>query len=126
MAKLAIRLLKAGANQVRIVHPPADVPDGWDLADADWSVGAAAAYLKHNRSAPIELPELAPEPEPEPAIEPDPLPDGNDYFTCLGFDHDALLCRSSSRHGCQALIFWIAILLDAEDSSQDLLLVFWS
>lgn len=96
MAKLAIRLLKAGADQVRIVHPPADVPEGWDLADADWTVAAAAAYLKHNRSAPIELPELAPEPEPEPVIEPDPLPDGNDYFTCLGFDHDAFYYQPHS------------------------------
>ena len=96
MAKLAIRLLKAGAAQVRIVHPPADVPEGWDLADADWSVGAAAAYLKHNRSAPILLPELAPEPEPEPIIEPEPLPDGNDHFTCLGFDHDAFYYQPHS------------------------------
>jgi putative DNA primase/helicase len=96
MAKLAIRLLKVGATQVRIVHPPADVPEGWDLADADWSVAAAAAYLKHNRSAPIQLPELAPEPEPEPVIEPEPLPDGNDYFTCLGFDHDAFYYQPHS------------------------------
>jgi putative DNA primase/helicase len=96
MAKLAIRLLKAGADQVRIVHPPADVPEGWDLADADWSVGQAASYYKANRSAPIQLPELAPEPEPEPVIEPDPLPDGNDYFTCLGFDHDAFYYQPHS------------------------------
>jgi putative DNA primase/helicase len=96
MAKLAIRLLKAGATQVRIVHPPADVVEGWDLADADWSVAAAAAYLKHNRSAPIQLPELAPEPEPEPVVEPEPLPDGNDYFTCLGFDHDAFYYQPHS------------------------------
>jgi putative DNA primase/helicase len=96
MAKLAIRLLKVGATQVRIVHPPADVPEGWDLADADWSVAAAAAYLKHNRSAPIQLPELAPEAEPEPVIEPEPLPDGNDYFTCLGFDHDAFYYQPHS------------------------------
>lgn len=96
MAKLATRLLKAGAAQVRIVHPPSGVPEGWDLADADWTMAAAAAYLKHNRSAPIELPELAPKPEPEPIIEPDPLPDGNDYFTCLGFDHDAFYYQPHS------------------------------
>lgn len=98
MAKLAIRLLKAGAAQVRIIQPPSDVPEGWDLADADWSVAAAAAYIKANRSAPILLPELAlePEPEPEPIIEPDPLPDGNNYFTCLGFDHDAFYYQPHS------------------------------
>ena len=96
MAKLAPRLLKAGADQVRIVHPPSDVPEGWDLADANWTLADAAAYLKANRSAPIELPELAPEPEPEPIIEPEPLPDGNDYFTCLGFDHDAFYYQPHS------------------------------
>lgn len=91
MAKLAIRLLKIGAAQVRIVQPPADAPEGWDLADADWSPQEAGAYLKANRSAPIELPELAPAEatEPEPELDPAPLPDGNDHFTCLGFDHDA-------------------------------------
>lgn len=96
MAKLAPRLLKAGADQVRIVHPPSDVPEGWDLADADWTLPDAAAYLKANRSAPIELPELAPEPKPESIIEPEPLPDGNDYFTCLGFDHDAFYYQPHS------------------------------
>lgn len=96
MAKLAPRLLAAGAAQVRIVHPPADAPEGWDLADATWTVDEAAAYLKANRAAPIELPELAPLPEPEPVIEPDPLPDGNDHFTCLGFDHDAFYYQPHS------------------------------
>jgi putative DNA primase/helicase len=96
MAKLAPRLLKAGADQVRIVHPPADAAEGWDLADADWTQAQAAAYMRSNRSAPITLPELAPEPEPEPIIEPEPLPDGNDYFTCLGFDHDAFYYQPHS------------------------------
>lgn len=96
MAKLAPRLLQAGATQVRIVHPPEDVPEGWDLADADWSPAQAAAHLMSNRSAPITLPELAPEPEPEPVIEPEPLPDGNAYFTCLGFDHDSFYYQPHS------------------------------
>ena len=96
MAKLAPRLLAAGAAQVRIVHPPADAPEGWDLADATWTVDEAAAYLKANRAAPIELPGPAPIPEPEPVIEPDPLPDGNDHFTCLGFDHDAFYYQPHS------------------------------
>lgn len=96
MAKLAPRLLKAGATQVRIVRPPSDVPEGWDLADADWTIATAAAYLQANRTAPIQRPELAPEPEPEPELDPEPLPDGNDYFTCLGFDHDAFYYQPHS------------------------------
>jgi putative DNA primase/helicase len=96
MAKLAPKLLKAGAAQVRIVQPPSDVPEGWDLADADWTAAEASTYLKANRSAPIELPELAPLPEPEPAIDPDPLPDPDADFICLGFDNDAFYYQPHS------------------------------
>ena len=52
MDKLSAKLLNLGAAQVRIITPPAGVPEGWDLADADWSIAQAAAYLKANRSAP--------------------------------------------------------------------------
>jgi putative DNA primase/helicase len=96
MAKLAIHLLKAGAAQVRIIQPPADAPEGWDLADADWTTAAASTYLKANRSAPIELPELALLPEPEPVIEPDPLPAPDADFVCLGFDNDAFYYQPHS------------------------------
>ena len=96
MAKLAIHLLKAGAAQVRIIQPPADAPEGWDLADADWTAAAASTYIKANRSAPIELPELALLPEPEPAIDPDPLPAVGEYFTCLGFDNDSYYYQPNS------------------------------
>ena len=96
MAKLAPRLLKAGAMQVRIVHPPDGVPEGWDLADADWSPSQAAAHLMRNRSAPIAMPELEVLVEPEPPVEPDPLPEVNGYFTCLGFDNDAFYYQPSS------------------------------
>jgi putative DNA primase/helicase len=94
MDKLAPLLLKAGAAQVRIVTPPSGVAEGWDLADADWSPAEAAAYLMANRKAPVELQELA-IPEPEPA-EPEPLPADNNYFTCLGFDHDAFYYQPHS------------------------------
>ena len=94
MDKLAPLLLKAGATQVRIVTPPSGVAEGWDLADADWSSAEAAAYLMANRKAPVELQELA-IPEPEPA-EPEPLPADNNYFTCLGFDHDAFYYQPHS------------------------------
>jgi putative DNA primase/helicase len=68
MDKLQGKLLGIGAAQVRIITPPADVPEGWDLADADWSIAEAAAYLKANRSAPTApvTPEPAPEPETTP------------------------------------------------------------
>ena len=97
MAKLASRLLAAGAAQVRIVRPPSDAPEGWDLADADWTPAQTSAYLKANRTPPIE-PSPRPEthPEPERIIEPDPLPAGTDYFTCLGFDHDAFYYQPHS------------------------------
>jgi putative DNA primase/helicase len=96
MVKLAPRLLKAGAAWVRIVQPPADALDGWDLADADWSPAEAAAYLKAHRSPPITLPELAPAVDPDPVIDPDPLPDTNAFFTCLGFDNDSFYYQPSS------------------------------
>ena len=83
MDKLSAKLLKLGAAQVRIVTPPPDVPEGWDLADAHWSIAEAAAYLKANRSALTAQPELAPEAASElaPVTQADKLP-----FRCLGFD----------------------------------------
>ena len=95
MAKLAPRLLQAGATQVRIVHPPEDVPEGWDLADADWSPAQAAAHLMSNRSAPVELPE----PEPllaEPLPEPEPIPQADSCFPCLGFVNDSFYYQPHS------------------------------
>ncbi len=72
MDKLQGKLLKLGAAQVRIITPPADVPEGWDLADADWSIAQAAAYLKANRSAPTAPPKppaLAPPAEAKPILD---------------------------------------------------------
>jgi putative DNA primase/helicase len=93
MAKLAPKLLAAGVAQVRIIQPPADVPDGWDLADAVWSVAEARAHVAAHRSDPITLP------EPEPAAEldlqaADQAPVVTDLpthkpFECLGFDGDS-------------------------------------
>jgi putative DNA primase/helicase len=99
MAKLSIKLLQLGAEQVRIVQPPADAPKGWDLADATWSPAEAAAYLRANRSAPIELPALAApdaEPDRDPIPEPAPLPKQGEAFTCLGFDNDAYFYQPNS------------------------------
>lgn len=95
MAKLASRLLGAGVAQVRIVHPPADAPDGWDLADAEWSEAEAAAYLKANRTPPIEQ---AMGQVVEPVVEPPPLPPAaaDAPFTCLGFDGDSYFYQPAS------------------------------
>jgi len=55
MDKLSAKLKQLGAAQVRIVTPPPDVPEGWDLADAEWTIGEAGAYLKTNRSKPLAI-----------------------------------------------------------------------
>lgn len=96
MAKLAPRLLAAGAAQVRIVHPPADAPEGWDLADADWTPQQASAYLKANRTEPITEP--TPTPTPVEVVEPEvaPLPVDASPFACLGFDGDSYFYQPGS------------------------------
>ena len=82
MDRLAAALLPHAAK-VRRVQLPADVPEGWDLADAEWSAAEAQAWLKANLFT-VRLPE----PEPEPLPEPEPVPEGQ-HFSCLGFDQDA-------------------------------------
>lgn len=90
MDRLAQLLLRLPVDRVQIVTPPADAPEGWDLADATWSPQEAAAYIKSNISLPLEL---NPEAEPElTLLEPEPeLPelDPGTHFTPLGFDGDA-------------------------------------
>jgi putative DNA primase/helicase len=93
MDQLAQRLLQLPVDRVQMVAPPAGSPEGWDLADATWTTEEAAAFIKANISAPLELdvqPELPPEPEPEPDL---PDLDANGHFTCLGFDGDAYYYR---------------------------------
>ena len=55
MDRLAQRLLRIPVDQVQIVTPPSGATEGWDLADASWSLDEAAAFVKTNISAPIEL-----------------------------------------------------------------------
>jgi putative DNA primase/helicase len=92
MDKLQAKLLKLGADQVRIVTPPPDVPEGWDLADAEWTIDEAGAYLKANRSKPlavavepaIQLVEIEPSEHHERKKPSGYLP--GMPFRCLGFD----------------------------------------
>jgi putative DNA primase/helicase len=87
MAKLAPMLLQRGVQQVRIIHPPADMPPGWDLADASWTQEEAKAYVLEHRSEPITLPEPAPAPPAQPDL-PSPPPIASAPFTPLGYDPD--------------------------------------
>jgi putative DNA primase/helicase len=93
MDRLAQLLLRLPVDRVQMVTPPADAPEGWDLADATWTADEAADYIKANISGPLELdhepvqPELA---EPEPEL---PDLDPNSHYTVLGFDGDAYYYR---------------------------------
>ena len=91
MDLLAQRLLRLPVDRVQIVTPPADVPEGWDLADAAWSPEQAEAFIKANiAEPPNSAVELEPDAETEPVL---PDLDANDHFTCLGFDGDAYYYR---------------------------------
>jgi len=83
-------ILQPIAAAVHLIDPPADAPEGWDLADAtDWSAKDAAAHARSN-SQQVTAPPAPPEP---PAPPPNPpqreRPSrSSGPFTCLGFDAD--------------------------------------
>ena len=90
MAKLAGKLLAMGCT-VTVVDPPAHLPQGWDLANADGFTPehAAAIVAKHGRR--LEAPEQSPAPEPAATVvaTADVAPArGNEPYTLLGFDND--------------------------------------
>jgi putative DNA primase/helicase len=92
MDRLTQVLLCLPVDRVQIVTPPPGVPEGWDLADASWSLEESAAFIKANISQPIKL-DAEPE-QPELQIQPDDEPDVPEldpglHFTPLGFDGDA-------------------------------------
>ncbi|WP_439580181.1 hypothetical protein [Elioraea sp.] len=101
---IADELRRVGARKVGIVNPPADVPQGWDLADAErdgWTeaqvlarirdgtkepialgAGAGAARLRRDDPAPSHQPAEPPAPPasrpngaPDPPVDDVPLPD---------------------------------------------------
>ena len=89
---LAQLLLRLPVDRVQMVTNPPESPEGWDLADASWSPDEAAAYIKANISAPLELDADAQQPElAEPTLLEPELPelDPGAHFTPLGFDGDA-------------------------------------
>ena len=96
MARAAERLRILGC-ELKVVIPPADLPDGWDIADADWDVEAASAFVREHiqpmdiglqlvteTQSDLQAPSQPDEPAPEPI-----RPSAGGYFTCLGFDADA-------------------------------------
>lgn len=101
VARIAVRLMVIGCS-IKVINPPDDLPQGWDIADAtDWDTEAGMAFVRDHIQAiedgrtilGIEVsPEDAPLPlldQPSAAPEPPPIrPASGGYFTCLGFDAD--------------------------------------
>lgn len=100
MRGLAQQLLELPDTTVRIVANPEDAPEGWDIADAQWTPQEAAAYAKANTTdvAKEEKAEASPSAllplgadidQPSDDAAPEPLkPAAKGHFTCLGFDAD--------------------------------------
>ena len=84
MKRLAQNLYLRGASIVRQVNPPKDAKQGWDLADATWTVKEAAEYAKKNifvvHTEDLVTDELLKIDKEEQTVEVDK------YFQCLGFD----------------------------------------
>ena len=90
MQDVADKLLRLGAETVRIVVPPEGVPKGWDIADAEWSEAEARDYLKHNfdeYKAPQVIPEAGEVHVDDELDDDNPLDcDNAAPFRCLGHD----------------------------------------
>ena len=81
MKRLAQNLYLRGAQIVRQINPPKDMKQGWDLADATWTVKEAAQYAKENIFV-VQTEELVTE-----LVEVEKEEQEIDkYFQCLGFD----------------------------------------
>lgn len=110
MQAVADKLLKLGAEKVRIINPPDGVPKGWDIADAEWSQDEALNYIKHNFNEftkPESIPdtgEVSVDDEPEDEVD----LDNSAPFQCLGHDRGTyyylprdggqVIALSDSRH----------------------------
>lgn len=85
MDRLSRKLLQLGVERLQIASPPSDTPEGWDLADANWSAEEAASYIKTNISQPLES--IPPPPQDGEPADPEPEPEPSELpFRCLGFD----------------------------------------
>jgi putative DNA primase/helicase len=98
MDELGQRLLELPGTTVRIVANDPAWPEGWDLADAQWTPQEAAAWVKAHLAdvAPRAVPApllAAPAAEAEPEL---PPPAASAYFQCLGFDGDTYYYQPAS------------------------------
>ena len=102
MARLAALLEEQGCC-VQLVDPPADLPQGWDLADADWGQAEAAEHLQQwvqpLPAAEAAAVEASNADEQEPASGEPPAGGGGGGggapFQCLGYDGEASYYRSA-------------------------------
>lgn len=106
-AQLA-RILLGLRCSVVVVNPPADLDQGWDLADAlaeGWTPAKAAKAVQLSGKAVEPLPD--PDPEPEPLDKPPPpaAPDipRSAPFVCLGFDEGVFYYQPNSTGQVTAL-----------------------
>jgi putative DNA primase/helicase len=63
-------MLKDHCPNIRWIKSPADAPCGWDVADIDWTIEEANAYLQENI-----IPIPVPEPNQPIILQPPPLPE---------------------------------------------------
>jgi len=101
VARIAVRLMAIGCS-IKVINPPDNLPEGWDVADAtDWDTDAATNFVRDHIQAiqdgqsilGIEVPSEDVQPplpdQPVTAPEPPPIrPASGGYFTPLGFDAD--------------------------------------
>ena len=116
MARLAPLLAEQGC-QLQLVEPAAELPQGWDLADADWSTAEAAEHLRQwaRPLPPVGEPASAAATQPAgagaqsagagspPTESDDPGPTSQGAtalaaapFQCLGYDSEACYYQPSS------------------------------
>ncbi len=83
MQRLAPLLAEQGCR-LQLVEPPAELPQGWDLANADWTPAQASERLQ----------KLARPFPPATGADTQPSADSAAPFQCLGYDGEASYYRS--------------------------------
>ena len=98
MARL-VALLHEQACRVALVDPPADLPQGWDLADADWSQAEAADHLQQwlqplPAAQQTSLEDAGADQQEPTSAESSSGDGGGAPYQCLGYDSEASYYRS--------------------------------